>query len=167
MTISEFNLLNNDAKSALLQQCCGSKAWINKMLEEEFPEEREKLLNIAEEKWNDCTEEDWREAFLHHPKIGDIEGLRKKFSKDQFAGGEQSLVDVASEQTLDALAKGNEEYEEKFGYIFIVCATGKLAGEMLAILQSRLVNDPKKEIKIAMEEQNKITKLRLQKLFEL
>ena len=167
MTISEFNLLNKDAKSALLQQCCGSKTWISKMLEEELPEDGETLLNVAEEKWSDCTEEDWREAFLHHPKIGDIEGLRKKFSKDQFAGGEQSLVNVASEQTLVALAKGNKEYEEKFGYIFIVCATGKSADEMLAILQSRLVNDPKKEIKIEMEEQNKITKLRLQKLFEL
>ncbi len=167
MKISEFNLLNKDAKSALLQQCCGSKTWISKMLEEELPKEREKILNVAEDKWNDCTEEDWREAFLHHPKIGDIEGLRKKFSKDQFAGGEQSLVNVASEKILNELARGNKEYEEKFGYIFIVCATGKPAGEMLTMLQSRLLNDPGKEIKIAMEEQNKITKLRLQKLFEL
>jgi 2-oxo-4-hydroxy-4-carboxy-5-ureidoimidazoline decarboxylase len=167
MKIPEFNLLNKDAKSDLLQQCCGSKNWIGKMLEEELPKNGEKLLNVAEEKWKDCTEQDWKEAFLHHPKIGDMEGLRKKFSKDQFASGEQYLVNVASEQTLVALAKGNKEYEEKFGYIFIVCATGKSAGEMLALLQSRLVNDPGKEIKIAMEEQNKITKLRLQKLFEL
>ena len=137
------------------------------MLEEKLPEDGETLLNVAEEKWNDCTEKDWKEAFLHHPKIGDMEGLRKKFSKDQFAGGEQTLVNTASEHTLNELAKGNKEYEEKFGYIFIVCATGKSAREMLDILQSRLVNDPGKEIKIAMEEQNKITRLRLQKLFEL
>ena len=167
MKIPEFNLLNKDAKGALLQQCCGSKTWISKMLEEKLPETAEMLLNVAEEKWNDCTEKDWKEAFLHHPKIGDMEGLRKKFSKDQFAGGEKTLVNTASEHTLNELAKGNKEYEEKFGYIFIVCATGKSAREMLDILQSRLVNDPGKEIKIAMEEQNKITRLRLQKLFEL
>ena len=167
MTVSEFNLLNKNEKFVLLQQCCGAKAWIEKMLVRFLPGEKEALLKWAEEKWYACTEEDWKEAFLHHPKIGDKEALRKKFSSDQFAGGEQSSVNFAAENTLEELAKGNSEYEEKFGYIFIVCATGKSANEMLTILQSRLSNDPKKEIGIAMEEQNKITKRRLQKLFEL
>jgi len=167
MKISEFNLLDRKEKNILLKQCCGSKTWIDKMLEERLPEQREKLLKLAEQKWYDSSEEDWKEAFLHHPKIGDKEALRKKFSNDRFAGTEQSSVGTASDETLEALAKANKEYEEKFGYIFIVCATDKSANEMLDIIQSRLPNDPQKEIKIAMEEQNKITKLRLQKLFEL
>jgi len=167
MKVSQFNTLDKTEKGILLEQCCGSKTWISKMLEEKLPEEEDRLLKTAEEKWYACSEEDWKEAFLHHPKIGDKETLRKKFSKDRFASGEQSSVNIATEETLEALAQGNKEYEEKFGYIFIVCATGKSADEMLAILQSRLPNDPEKEIKIAMEEQNKITRLRLQKLFEL
>lgn len=167
MTLSKFNLLTKNEKVVLLQQCCGAKTWIDKMLKSPLPHDKEALLTQAQEKWYDCAEEDWKEAFLHHPKIGDKEALRKKFSSDQFAGGEQSLVNVASEETLDALTKANKEYEAKFGYIFIVCATGKSADEMLTILRSRLSNSSKKEIRIAMEEQNKITKLRLQKLFDL
>jgi 2-oxo-4-hydroxy-4-carboxy-5-ureidoimidazoline decarboxylase len=167
MTVDEFNRLTENEKRKLLQQCCGAKAWVDKMLEAELPEDKELLLKQAEDKWYTCTEEDWKEAFLHHPKIGDKEALRKKFSSDVFAGGEQSSVNRASEPTLDALTEGNENYQHKFGFIFIVCATGKSADEMLAILQSRLSNEPQKEIRIAIEEQNKITKLRLQKLFEL
>jgi 2-oxo-4-hydroxy-4-carboxy-5-ureidoimidazoline decarboxylase len=80
--------------------------------------------------------------------------------------GEQSGTSTASEETIKALSKGNKEYEDKFGYIFIVCATGKSADEMLAILESRLPNDPEKEIEIAADEQNKITRLRLEKLLD-
>ena len=124
------------------------------------------LFEDAEEAWYECTEADWKEAFLHHPKIGDIDALRKRFSSDQFAGNEQNSVNHASEKSLQLLAEGNKAYEEKFGYIFIVCATGKSVEEMLEFLNIRLRNSPDEEIKIAMEEQNKITKLRLEKLFE-
>jgi 2-oxo-4-hydroxy-4-carboxy-5-ureidoimidazoline decarboxylase len=167
MKIHEFNLLRRAEQHNLLEQCCGSKTWINKMLREKLPYEGEEVLKLAEENWIACSEKDWKEAFLHHPKIGDKEALRKKFSKDQYAGGEQSSVSIAPDEILEALEKGNKEYEEKFSFIFIVCATGKSAKEMLSILQARLKNDPKTEIKTAMQEQNKITKLRLQKLFEL
>ena len=125
------------------------------------------LFEDAEEKWYECNEEDWKEAFRHHPRIGDMETLRKKFQSDQFAGEEQSAVVGASERTLALLAEANEQYEKKFGYIFIVFATGKSADEMLQILNTRLQNTPEKEIKIAMDEQNKITKLRLEKIFEV
>jgi len=123
------------------------------------------LFEDAEEKWYECNEEDWKEAFSHHPKIGDINSLKEKFSSS-FAEGEQSSIKQASELILQSLAEGNKAYEEKFGYIFIVCATGKSAEEMLGILTARLHNDPRDEIKIAMEEQNKITRLRLEKLFD-
>ena len=123
------------------------------------------LINDAEDQWYECTEADWLEAFTHHPKIGDVESLTKKFASTAWwASGEQSAVSNASQQTIEALAKGNEDYEKKFGFIFIVCATGKSAEEMLQLLQARLPNDKEEEIKIAMDEQNKITQLRVQKL---
>ncbi len=107
--------------------------------------------------WSELGREDWLESFTHHPKIGDVSEFRKKFS-------EQSGVAQASDATLESLAKGNADYEKRFGHIFIVCATGKSADEMLSILNSRLPNDPEKEIRIAAEEQGKITRLRLAKL---
>jgi len=87
-------------------------------------------------------------------------------STAQWASGEQSGVSEASQRTLESLAKGNDDYEKKFGYIFIVCATGKTADEMLALLEARLKNNPAEEIEIAADEQNKITKLRLEKLVD-
>ena len=125
------------------------------------------LLEDAEEEWNKCSEEDWKEAFSHHPKIGDTASLSKKFaSTAQWASGEQSGVTAASKETIEALAESNRLYEEKFGYIFIVCATGKSAGEMLEMLQARLENNKEEEIQIAADEQNKITKLRIEKLLD-
>lgn len=164
MTIIEFNQLEPSKKKALLTQCCGSSAWVEKMMNMPSVENLSNFFTCAEDVWYACKEEDWKEAFLHHPKIGDIDALRKKFSSDQFAGTEQGSVSQASEATLQHLAEGNTVYEAKFGYIFIVCATGKSAGEMLDLLTRRLQNLPHEEIKIAMEEQNKITKLRLQKV---
>jgi 2-oxo-4-hydroxy-4-carboxy-5-ureidoimidazoline decarboxylase len=133
-----------------------------------FPiEDLVELLDDAEEQWYKCSPEDWKEAFSHHPKIGDIDSLKKKFaSTANWAIGEQGRASTASEETIKSLAKGNKEYEDKFGYIFIVCATGKSADEMLTILESRLPNDPEKEIEIAADEQNKITRLRLEKLLD-
>ena len=125
------------------------------------------LLEDAEEVWYQCSEEDWKEAFSYHPKIGDMESLTKKFaSTAEWAAGEQSGVNAASKETIEALAAGNKEYEAKFGHIFIICATGKTAGEMLADLQTRLQNSREVEMEIAAEEQNKITKLRIEKLLE-
>jgi 2-oxo-4-hydroxy-4-carboxy-5-ureidoimidazoline decarboxylase len=120
----------------------------------------------ADEIWHSLSEADWKEAFARHPKIGDIESLAEKFqSTAALASKEQSGVIGASVTTLNALAEGNAAYESKFGYIFIVCATGKSAEEMLAMLNERLNNDPDAEIHIAAQEQAKITRLRLEKLF--
>jgi 2-oxo-4-hydroxy-4-carboxy-5-ureidoimidazoline decarboxylase len=166
MTIAQFDQLDPTAKETLLLQCCGSTAWARKMVAMPPAEDLIDLFEDAEEKWYECTETDWKEAFGHHPKIGDLEGLKNKFSDDRFAGEEQLAATGAPQQTLKALAEGNLAYEKKFGYIFIVCASGLRADEMLRMLQSRLPNGPSEEIKIAMEEQNKITRLRLEKLFE-
>ncbi len=94
-----------------------------------------------------------------------MESLAKKYSNTKaWAGGEQKGVEGADRAVLERLAKGNADYEEKFGHIFIVCATGKSAAEMLALLEARMPNDPKTEVMVAAEEQNKITRIRLKKL---
>lgn len=165
MTLHELNILSKEQLRKELFKCCGSKTWVEKMLPFFPADDMVELLNDAEEQWYQCSKADWLEAFTHHPKIGDVESLKKKFaSTAQWAGNEQGAVNSAPEETLKALANGNDEYEKKFGFIFIVCATGKSAGEMLMLLDSRLPNTKEEEMNIAMEEQNKITLLRLQKL---
>jgi 2-oxo-4-hydroxy-4-carboxy-5-ureidoimidazoline decarboxylase len=125
----------------------------------------ENLLGVARTEWLALTPEDWREAFDHHPKIGDRESLRRRFpSTHQLSEREQAGVAGASEAVLDALSEGNRAYEARFGYIFIVCATGRSADEMLTMLRARLVNDPGTELRVAAEEQAKITALRLEGL---
>ena len=104
----------------------------------------------------------------HHPKIGNIRSLQSKFQKTaKLSESEQKSISHVSEDILKEIAEGNQLYEKKFGYIFIVCATGKTAEEMLALLNERLKNDPEAELLIAAKEQNKITRLRLEKLLDL
>jgi 2-oxo-4-hydroxy-4-carboxy-5-ureidoimidazoline decarboxylase len=167
MTLHDFNTLPKQKLIEELTKCCGSTAWVNRMLPFVPAEDLVELLEDAEEQWYLCTPDDWKEAFAHHPMIGDIESLRKKFaSTAAFAAKEQGSVQTATPEVLEALAEGNRKYRERFGYIFIVCATGKSAPEMLAMLQERLLNDPQTEITNAADEQNKITKLRIEKLLE-
>ena len=122
----------------------------------------EELFAAARAEWFALTPDDWREAFRHHPKIGDRDALRARFpTTAHLSEREQRGVAGVSDETLDALAEGNRAYEERFGYIFIVCATGKTADEMLALLRARVANDPHTELLIAAGEQAKITELRL------
>ena len=124
---------------------------------------RDALLAAAQEEWDRLSENDWREAFTHHPKIGDSSALRERFpATHALSAREQIGVDGASDTVLEALADGNRRYEERFGYIFIVCASERTAAEMLAMLTARLGNDPTREIQIAAAEQAKITALRLE-----
>ena len=168
MTIAEFDHLPGEKKKELLFQCCGSTGWVNKMLTVFPVEDLVELLEAAEEKWDQCIEKDWREAFEHHPKIGDINSLKEKYANTkEWAEKEQSGVNAADEKTLQHLASANKEYQDKFGFIFIVCATGRSAGEMLGILNSRMNNTAEEEITTAAGEQLKITKLRLEKLFDI
>ena len=165
MELAELNNLLEPERKELLQKCCGAQNWVERM-NAFFPvQSKEELFAEADRTWFACTEADWREAFEHHPKIGDLSSLKDKFANTgKWAANEQAGVNQTSEEILRALAEGNKKYEEKFGYIFIVCATGKTAEEMLALLQERLPNSPEAEIKIAMAEQNKITRIRLEKL---
>lgn len=165
MTLAELNSLEKKAVEQQLYTCCGCHRWVD-ILMQGFPFPNEKtMLEKAEDAWyRVCGEAEWLEAFLQHPKIGDLESLSKKFANTQhLAGSEQSGVNQASVAVLEALAAGNKAYEEKFGFIFIVCAGGKSADEMLRLLQDRLKNSRTEELHIAMGEQHKITILRLKK----
>ncbi len=113
----------------LLARACGSSRWIDRMLGRRPFGSREALLSAARAEWDALDERDWREAFTHHPKIGDREALRERFpSTHALSAREQAGVDGASDAVLDALAEGNRRYEERFGYIFIVCASGPERG---------------------------------------
>jgi OHCU decarboxylase len=120
---------------------------------------REAIFNAADEIWKSLAPSDWLEAFAHHPRIGER-------TTNTVAASEQSAIRSADEAIREELAKVNRDYKRKFGYIYIVCATGKTAEEMLAIARNRLNNDPATELAIAAEEQRKITQLRLTKLLE-
>lgn len=166
MTLDQLNNLPPDARARELSKCCGSRAWVAG-LNEVFPvADEETLMDHANTVWNGLSEDDWQEAFTHHPKIGgNVAALREKFaSTSAWAEGEQAGVRDTSEEVLQALSDGNTRYEQKFGYIFIVFATGKTAEQMLALLEARLFNKPEDEIQLAAAEQNKITRIRLEKL---
>ncbi len=154
-----------DEARRLLARACGSSRWADRMLGRRPFGSRDALLSAARVEWDSLGEDDWREAFGHHPKIGDRETLRERFpSTHALSTREQAGIDGAAEDVLDALAEGNRRYQATFGYIFIVCATGKSAVEMLALVRERLDNDPETEIHIAVEEQAKITAIRLDTL---
>jgi 2-oxo-4-hydroxy-4-carboxy-5-ureidoimidazoline decarboxylase len=165
MSLQELNALDKTQLKELLTTCCGSSQWVEKM-SALFPFANEELLfKKATGTWYACSEDDWLEAFTHHPKIGDIASLKQKFSATaDWEADEQAAVKQTSNEILEALSEANRLYQEKFGFIFIVCATGKSAEQMLELLIVRLDNKPEDEIKIAMEEQNKITAIRLEKL---
>jgi OHCU decarboxylase len=165
MTIAE-RLNAADAREALTT-CCASRAWVEGMLAERPFEDDEDVVDAAYEVGESLTDEDWLEAFAAHPVIGDMESLRQKYAATKLlAAGEQAGVAGAHEATLSELAELNREYLRRFGFIFIVFATGKTAEQMLAILRTRIDNCREEELQTAAEEQMKITQLRLEKLAE-
>jgi 2-oxo-4-hydroxy-4-carboxy-5-ureidoimidazoline decarboxylase len=165
MTIAELDALTPEAARAELLRCCGSARWADGMVRRRPFKDKAAALAAADEEWTLTGEKDRLEAFAHHPKIGGKDALRAKFAAtSDWARGEQAGAAAADEATLDALARGNAEYEGRFGFIFIVCATGRSAAEMLAMLKARLPNARAAELETAAAEQAKITRLRLEKL---
>ncbi|HEY7119756.1 MAG TPA: 2-oxo-4-hydroxy-4-carboxy-5-ureidoimidazoline decarboxylase [Tepidisphaeraceae bacterium] len=165
LTLDAFNHLPPPAATAALSRCCGARRWVEQMVGRRPFGTYDDLLSAADESFANLTREDWLEAFSHHPKIGDLDSLRARFARTaDWAAGEQSGASDASDATLRALAEENETYQRRFGYIFIVCATGKSAEQMRELLGRRLANDPEAELETAAAEQMKITHLRLRKL---
>ena len=167
--IAEYlNGLSNAERYSSLLRCCGSSMWAKKMCAAHPFAHEEEVYRQADELWGSLGKDDFLEAFSHHPQIGaSKEALREKFqSTEVWSSSEQAGVAQANEAVLDRLLHGNKAYLERFGYIFIVCATGKTAKEMSELLEMRLPNDPDIELRIAAQEQAKITRIRLEKLIQ-
>lgn len=148
-----------------LLQCCGSKRWATQMAEARPYENLAGVIARANEIWQSLDDNDWLQAFRSHPKIGEKKSAETVSGQSrQWSGQEQAGVNAASTETTNALANLNHAYEQKFGFIFIICATGKTSDEMLAALRDRLEHDAAEELPIAAAEQSKITELRLKKL---
>ena len=154
-------------RTSALTSCCASTVWVTRMVQAGKFGSDTNVIEEAGKAAAGLIEADWLEAFDGHPRIGDVDSLKKKYASTKAtAGNEQSGVDTADDTTLVRLAEANEEYFQKFGFIFIVFATGKSASEMLELLEQRLPNDRATEIANAAAEQMKITLLRLQRLAE-
>ena len=190
MRLDELNALDDETAERELLRCCGSPRWARDIAASRPFDGAEAMARTSDAIWPSLERADWLEAFAAHPKIGAhaeapaatpgpparqprwCAGWGPGASAEKVGGPlrtewatqEQSGVASASDGVRDRLAASNRDYEARFGYIFIVCATGKTAGEMLAMLEQRLTNDPDDELRIAAEEQRKITRLRLAKL---
>lgn len=151
---------------ALLERCCGAQRWVEALLGERPFASARALYQLAERHFSQLAEQDYLEAFSHHPRIGeDPAALRARFaSTAQLASEEQAGARAASEATLLSLREANRAYFERFGFIFIICATDKSAEQLLEALQQRLANTRAHELVSAIGEQAKITRLRLEKL---
>lgn len=165
MAFTRFNQLSEMEARALLLDCCHCESWAEDLARKRPFSTLSELQECGAQLFLEKGEACWLEAFLGHPKIGDASSLRRKYqSTADTAKEEQGGVRGAGEATLERLASQNEAYERKFGFIFIVFATGKSAEQMLAILETRLRNTREEELRNAAAEQNKITKLRMEKL---
>ncbi|HIG59262.1 MAG TPA: 2-oxo-4-hydroxy-4-carboxy-5-ureidoimidazoline decarboxylase [Gammaproteobacteria bacterium] len=165
MTLPVFNAMSAETALARLLECCHSRAWATRLLAERPFKSVQALTELASEIWFSVNETAWLEAFAAHPKIGDLDVLRDKYAV--MASLEQGQVQQASDATLHGLADLNQLYERRFGFIFIVFATGKSAEAMLALLRKRLNNNRNLELETNALEQNKITLLRLRRLFQV
>lgn len=153
MNLHELNHLPPEERSEVLFRCCGSRNWVARM-ESVFPvEDYVDLSEDAEEKWYECSEADWKQAFSHEPELN---GNNERAGHPRFSADE-----------LTRLSEATRAYEDRFGYRFIACGPGKSAGELLQMIEQRLQNDPGEEIKVAADQQMQITRLRLEELLEL
>jgi OHCU decarboxylase len=165
--LDRLNSLSHANAGAEFLKCCGSQRWAYAMTAARPFANVDELLTKADSIWRALSKGDWLEAFRAHPKIGEKKAAAAQSEEARkWSAQEQSGIRDAATDTMGALAAGNQDYEHRFGFIFIVCATGKSSKEMLAILSGRLQNDAATEMGIAAEEQQKITRLRLEKLLQ-
>ena len=172
MTIDQLNRLSEADAATAFEQCCGAAEWAERMVYSRPFELLSEVLETSDTIWEECDVDDYEEAFSFLPRIGELEDEDRKRATTgeladlsmKWAAQELKSVEASTPEVLDKLADANDEYEEKFGHIFVATAAGKSGQELLSMLQARMGNDPKDEILIAAAEQNKITKLRLKKL---
>lgn len=158
MTVAAYiNGLPANAARTALARCCASHQWVKRMLAGRPYTSDPQLYQAAEREWWALDRADWLEAFAAHPRIGDR-------PTDDWSRGEQSGVAPAGPDLRLALREENGAYERRFGHVFLVCATGRSAPDLLVELRTRLANDPETELRVTAGEQGKITRLRLEKL---
>ena len=166
MTVASFDHLEIPEKKELLYKCCGSKTWVNFMIDLMPFEDLVDVLEDAEQVWYNCDQADWLEAFSQHPKIGDTNNMKEAFpATAEIAASEQSGMNNASGYIHTEISELNKKYQDKHGFIFIIYASGRSAEILLQSLITRINNDTETELELAAEEQNKITRSRLEKLF--
>jgi hydroxyisourate hydrolase len=174
MELRDLNALGDEVAAREFRRCCGSSRWAQAMAAARPFASSDAMMAAADSIWIGLDRGDWLEAFAAHPPIGsnsgsggsDRPGGDSTGGDAVWSAAEQAGVSSASADLLARLAEANSEYEARFGFIFIVCATGKSADEMLGLLQRRLDNDPAIEVRIAADEQRKITRVRLDKLLD-
>ena len=166
-SLKRFNRLPRQRALRVLLDCCGSTKWAQQMAARRPFAGESELFEAADKTWSALAPEDWLEAFLHHPPIGETRaGAKQSATASRWSAKEQSSAQKAAPEVLEALTMQNRAYTEKFGYVFVICATGKTSEEILNTLRQRLPNDPDTELPTAAEEQRKITRLRLEKFLE-
>lgn len=163
--LDRLNSLTPANAQAEFLKCCGSTRWAKRMTQARPFANIEEVSSQADKIWSSLGHADWLEAFRAHPKIGERKAsAAQSHQAASWSAQEQSQAQQARDDTKASIAAGNQVYEDRFGFIFIICATGKSADEILSALNERLANDPETELLIAAEEQEKITQLRLKKL---
>jgi OHCU decarboxylase len=164
LSLAELNELSREQAERELLTCCGSQAWARQVAAERPYADLDALFTASDRIWSALSPDDWLEAFSKHPRIG---GRPVKVTADverRWSEAEQSRARDAQPAVLAELAAANAEYENRFGHVFLICATDKSADEILRQARERLHNDAERELRVAAEEQRRITHLRLRKL---
>ena len=162
--LARWNGLPQEEAVREILACCGSKTWAASMALKRPIQDEDSLMTTSDAIWSGLGEQDWLEAFRSHPRIGESHAEEVAPAQSSaWSAQEQQKASSADEAVMVALKWGNREYEHKFGRIFIICATGKSASEILEILRRRLHNDEATELRQAAEEQRQIMHIRLSK----
>jgi OHCU decarboxylase len=166
-SLALWNEADNSSALDAMMACCGARRWAAAMIANRPIGNEAELLNAADRAWGKMEEADWLEAFACHPRIGERKNAQLSSQSSSWSRQEQASVESAPATTLTRLAERNAEYENRFGFTYIVCATGKSPDEMLSILNRRLASDRESELREAAEQQRQIIHIRLRKWLEL
>ncbi len=166
MELAELDRLPEPEAARALQACCGSRRWVEIMVGRRPFGSRDSLRRAAEAVWRSLGPADWKEAFASHPRIGEAPEEGAGGLGASWSGSEQAGMSAAARGIREEMARVNREYEARFGFIYLVCATGRSGEELLGLARRRFGHDPETELGIAAAEQLRITLLRLDKLLE-
>ena len=161
--LDRWNALESEDAAHEVLPCCGSHAWAKGLVARRPFASADELFTVSDQIWWNLQEPDWQQAFDNYPRIGQQHAPIATAESLKWSSEEQRTATSSDEQVKTALANANRRYEDKFGRIFIVCASGRSASEILGILERRMENSPDAELKEAAEQQRQITQLRLRR----